>query len=165
MSAVSNSSPLIYLGTLGDFELLRLLFGTITIPEAVYREVAIDGRGQPGGSDVLKASGHWMLTESIRDQHRAISLMEAQGIHAGESEAIVLAQERGLDVILLDDQRAVSCAKAARLKVVRTPAIYATAKEMGLIDSVRDKLDHLRQARFFLKDQDYRSILRMVGEL
>jgi uncharacterized protein len=94
-----------------------------------------------------------------------MSLMETVGLHAGESAAIVLAHELGLEVILLDDQHAVVCAKARRLKVVRTPAIYATAEEMGLIASVRDKLDDLRRARFFLKDGDYKSILQMVGEL
>lgn len=51
------------------------------------------------------------------------------------------------------------------LRVVRTPLVYATAKEMGLIPSVWDKLDGLRSKRFFLKDRDYQEILRMVGEL
>jgi predicted nucleic acid-binding protein len=37
---VSNTSPLVYLAALGDFELVRTLFGKIAIPQAVFGEVA-----------------------------------------------------------------------------------------------------------------------------
>jgi len=43
----SNTSPLVYLAALGDFEFLRELFTHIAIPRAVYREIAVGGAGLP----------------------------------------------------------------------------------------------------------------------
>ena len=48
MPGVSNSTPLIYLDSVGDLDLLQILFGQVFVPEAVYEEVVIPGRGRPG---------------------------------------------------------------------------------------------------------------------
>ena len=45
---VSNAGPLIYLGVLNRFHLLRDHFQDVCIPEAVYQEVVIRGESQPG---------------------------------------------------------------------------------------------------------------------
>ena len=55
MPTVANSTPLIYLAALGDLELIHVMFGHVTIPEAVYREVVIDGQGKPGADAVAQA--------------------------------------------------------------------------------------------------------------
>jgi hypothetical protein len=47
---VSNASPLIALSSCGRLALLRELFGEVTIPEAVRREVVDQGDGRPLGS-------------------------------------------------------------------------------------------------------------------
>ena len=47
MYVVSNSTPLIYLAALGDFALLRKMFGQIHIPRAVWIELVDQGGGQP----------------------------------------------------------------------------------------------------------------------
>ena len=52
MSAVADSSPLIHLAALGDLPLLKILFPEITIPEAVYREVVMEGQGRAGAQEV-----------------------------------------------------------------------------------------------------------------
>jgi hypothetical protein len=47
---VSNASPpLVNLARIGKLDLLRELYGKLLIPEAVWREVVVDGAGQPGG--------------------------------------------------------------------------------------------------------------------
>ena len=48
MKVISNSSPLINFAALGRFTLLRELYRTIVIPDAVYHEVVVAGQGQPG---------------------------------------------------------------------------------------------------------------------
>ena len=42
--------------------------------------------------------------------------------------------------------------------------IYADAKLMGLISSVREKLDALREYGFHLSDVHYQLILKELGE-
>jgi predicted nucleic acid-binding protein len=54
---VSNSSPLVYLAALGDFDLLRALFFEIAIPLAVFEEVVVNGAGFPAARFVLAAEG------------------------------------------------------------------------------------------------------------
>ncbi|MEK7407807.1 MAG: DUF3368 domain-containing protein [Acidobacteriota bacterium] len=65
----------------------------------------------------------------------------------------------------MDDRRAVFYARALGIPVVRTPMVYITANRRGLIRSVREKLDRLREQGFWLKQADYETILRELGEL
>jgi predicted nucleic acid-binding protein len=51
------------------------------------------------------------------------------------------------------------------LTVVRTPALYLAAKQAGIIQQVKPKLDALRASRFHLRDEHYRVILHRAGEL
>ena len=46
MSIVSNSSPLVSLARIGRLDLLSQLYGELTIPEAVWQEVVVEGAGQ-----------------------------------------------------------------------------------------------------------------------
>ena len=91
--------------------------------------------------------------------------MELVGLDIGEAEAIVLAQELGQRIVFLDDRSAVNVARSFGLEVVRTPALYVTAKNRGLIESVRPKIDALRAGGFWLKDTDYLAVLAGAGEL
>jgi len=52
MSVVSNASPLISLALAGQLDLLRQLYGELVIPESVWREVVLEGAGQPGAKEV-----------------------------------------------------------------------------------------------------------------
>lgn len=49
---VSNTSPLTNLAAIGDFDLLRHLFGRIHIAEAVHSELGAMGRDWPGKAEV-----------------------------------------------------------------------------------------------------------------
>ena len=91
--------------------------------------------------------------------------MQQEGIHAGEAEAILLAQELNADTLLMDDRSGVESALRAALHVVRTAGIYMLAKDEGLIGAVGPKLDALRKLGFHLRDTHYELILRKAGEL
>src|SRR6202035_2401105 len=89
---VSNTTPLVYLAALGDFDLLRSLFGQIAIPQAVFQEIVVGGARLPVAQCLKGAMTSWL---SVRD---IVTTMEVErflhaGLHPGESEAIVLATE------------------------------------------------------------------------
>ena len=65
----------------------------------------------------------------------------------------------------MDERRGVRCARSRGITVIRTPMIYADAKLLGLISSVRVKLDDLRSQGFRLSDRHYDLILKELGEL
>jgi uncharacterized protein len=161
---VSNSSPLIYLAALGDFDLLRALFLEITIPPAVFEEVVVRGAGFPVARFVLAAEGEWVHVRSPSDISEAATLRQ-RGLHAGESETLALAQEIQSEALLMDDRDATQWSFRLGLNVIRTPGIYRLSKERGFISAVAPKLDDLRRAGFWLREEHYRTILKSAGEL
>jgi predicted nucleic acid-binding protein len=64
----------------------------------------------------------------------------------------------------LDHSDGIRAATAAGANVIRTPGIYRMAKDRHLIPAAGPKLDGLKKAAFWLRDEHYRMILRSVGE-
>jgi uncharacterized protein len=165
MIVVSNSSPLIYLAALGDFELLPRLFGEIHVPSAVWTEIVEQGDGFPVQPAALQAVGQsWMRVTPLRVSAGLINA-EGRRLHLGETQVIQLADELSADILLIDDRAAVIQARAQGFRVVPTIAIYMEAKRQGMIGSVKEKVDKLRAARFRLAERDYKAILAAAGEL
>ena len=77
---VSNSSPLINLSAIGEFNLLQELFGEIFIPSAVWDEVVIKGKGQPGAEEIKNAK--WVKKELVAN----MSLVEILTLNLGKGK-------------------------------------------------------------------------------
>jgi uncharacterized protein len=160
---VSNSSPLVYLAALHDFELLREHFDEIAIPRAVFEEVVIGGAQFPVAREVLAAQGKWIRVHDLEGVSKAEEFRKI-GLGAGESEALALARALQSEGLLLDDSDAVQRAVTLGLNVIRTAGVYRLAKQKGLIPAVAPKLDALRHAGFWLRDDHYHAVLKSVGE-
>lgn len=160
---VSNTSPLVYLAALGDFELLGELFGQIVIPRAVHYEIAVGGMNLPVARAVAAANTVWLSVADVTNMSEVERLRQT-GLHLGESEAIVLATELSSPALLMDDSDGVRAATASGANVIRTPGIYRLAKDRHLVPAVGPKLDSLRRAGFWLREEHYQMILRSVGE-
>lgn len=161
MVVVSNTSPIVNLAAIGQIDLLRELFGAITIPPAVYEEIAVQGAGRPGAESVESES--WIVTEPVEDL-RLVHTLERE-VHRGEAEALVLAAERDADWLLLDERAARRIAETLNLSYVGLLGVLGRAKEKGLIDSVTPLLDALRQeAGFWISDGLYAHIQASSGE-
>jgi len=160
---VANSTPLIYLAALSDFHLLRDLYGTVIIPQAVFDEVVPQAIGFPVKAAVESALQSWLSMGTVRDHHRVSEIARTSFLDPGEAEAIVLAQEADVSRILLDDQAAVTCARKLGLDVTRTPLIYGEARLRNWVPSLKEKLDDLRSAGFWLSDEHYRLVLSRFG--
>ena len=92
------------------------------------------------------------------------SLRVAEDLDAGEWQSISLAIETKAAALFLDDRGAVTFARSLDLPVLTTPLLLLNAKTAGLIPSVRERLDALRATGFWLKDDDYLTILTVAGE-
>ncbi|MBF0606756.1 MAG: hypothetical protein HQL61_04270 [Magnetococcales bacterium] len=68
MVTVSNSSPLISLASIAEFDLLRLFFKEIYIPEAVYKEVVTQGQGRFGQKEVKNA--RWIRVVAVKGKDK-----------------------------------------------------------------------------------------------
>ena len=108
MIVVSNSSPLVSLAAVGRLDLLRELYGVITIPQAVYHEVAVRGLGRPGAAEVQTLD--WIVRGDVSDP-AVVTALEGK-LDRGEAEAIALAAELRADLLLMDER--LGRAEAAR---------------------------------------------------
>jgi predicted nucleic acid-binding protein len=162
MSIVSNASPLINLARIGKLGLLQELYGELIIPEAVWREVVIEGAGQPG-ADEVSASG-WIKTMAATNRELEQALK--QELDAGEAEAIALATGIEADLLLMDEHLGREVARHLGLRCMGLIGVLVEAKRKGLIPTVKPSLDSLRDmAGFHINDSLYRRVLQDEGEV
>jgi predicted nucleic acid-binding protein len=72
MIVVSNTSPLTNLAAIGQFDLLRRLYGKVIIPQAVWEELNFGGTAWPGSAEVENAS--WIEIQAVQDQRLVLVL-------------------------------------------------------------------------------------------
>ncbi|RLC14470.1 MAG: DUF3368 domain-containing protein [Deltaproteobacteria bacterium] len=161
MIVVANSGPLISLAEIGQFRVLRQLFGKIRIPDAVRKEVVVSGKNRPGASEVEDSS--WIQAMPVRDITGVQLLRERLG--AGESEAIVLVMGLNADLLLIDEARARRIAESRSLKVSGTVGCLVMAKRKGLIPKVTPLLDSLLVSGFRMSNELYRKGQALAGEV
>jgi predicted nucleic acid-binding protein len=102
MLAVSNTSPISNLASIGHLDLLRSQFGDIRIPGAVAAELSAHPNPSVSASIQAAISERWIQTTTVREGE-LLNLLSLQ-LDRGEAEAIVLAVELKADVILMDEQ-------------------------------------------------------------
>lgn len=160
MIVVSNASPLIALSKIGRLSLLAELFGSITLPQAVYQEVATQAATRPGAIEIRQAT--WIKTQKPSDQTKINYLLA--DLDRGEAEALVLAEELSANWILLDEAKARLVAEYLGLNYIGTIGVLLLAKQLGLISALRPILDELRVNRFRISQRIYQSVLAEAGE-
>lgn len=162
MKVIANASPLIALARIDQFYLLKELFYSIVIPEAVWIEVVVQGADKPATNLVLQAAQEsWLSRQSVQDT-LAVTVLKAT-LGAGEAEAIILAQELQADWLLLDDDLGRSHATRLGLSIKGSAGILLAAHHAGLITDLQDVLDELRAKGFHLSDRVYQAILAQTG--
>ncbi len=161
MTIVSNASPLINLARIGKLDLLYELYGELTVPEAVWQEVVIDGTGQPGAEQVRQSN--WIHIRSVNDRRLVQALR--QELDAGEAEAIVLAIETEAELLLMDEHLGRETARHLGVRHMGLIGVLLEAKHRRLIPAIKPPLDALRDiAGFRVSDALYQRVLRDEGE-
>lgn len=165
MIVVSDTSPITNLAAIGQLDLLRHLYSSIVIPEAVYNEMVSAGKPVPGAIEVQTLS--WIQVQTIDDAQRVAALQASQdNIDLGEAEAIALALELNAELLLMDERRGRALAQNCGLNVTGLLGVLLQAKHKGLISLVRPVVDELiEEADFRLSNQLYQSILQTANEI
>ncbi len=156
---VSNSSVIIALARICRLDLLEKLFRKIIVPEAVWREVTVEGK--PGREKVLRAG--FIRVEEVHDRKLAMLLKEF--VDDGEAEAITLALEVDADILLIDEHEARNLAKKLGLQIMGTLGVLALAKHRGLIPEVKPIVDRLMESGFWVSRRILEKFLKELGEL
>ncbi len=161
MIVVSNSSPLVSLSAIGRLELLRNLYGMITIPRAVHREVVLQGSGRPGAAEVH--SFEWIICCDVRTPNIVTALQSK--LDHGEAEAIALALELQSDLLLMDERLGRMEAARFSLRFIGTLGVLIEAKARGHLQEVKPALDELSINAGFRMSEELRiRVLKQAGE-
>jgi len=163
MRAVSNTSPLSNLATIGRLPLLRSQFSEIWIPTAVRQE--LDAHPDPAALSAIQTAlrESWIRCACPAGSH-LLSVLSAH-LHRGEAEAIALAAELKADVVLIDEQEGRELATQAGLCVTGVLGILLRAKHNGQIPALQPEIQSLRsKARFFIHPSLEAQVLAAAGE-
>lgn len=158
---VSNTSPLTNLAAIGQFDLLRDLYGGLLVAEAVWEELNAGGRAWPGRAEV--AAADWIERRSVQNRPLVTALRER--LDPGEAETIALAVACQPPLVLMDEKEGRRAARRFGLKTVGVVGVLIEAKACGLVAGVGPLLERLRRdAVFFLSDRVIRDARAFCGE-
>ena len=142
---VADSGPLHYLAMIDCANVLQSLFDEVMIPTAVQAELA--HRNTPDKVKAwLDSPKPWFSVRMVA-RHRPVA-----GLHRGETEALQLALEAAVKVVLMDDMDGRHAAKRLGLTVIGTLGILELADERALLH-LPDAVTKLRQTNFFISPQ------------
>lgn len=163
MPAVSDTSPILGLAVIGRLALLREQFGEIYIPLAVLEELKTETnfRGVPAVQDALQDG--WIISQEAQNKPLVQSL--SVELNQGESEAIALATDMGVKIIVMDERLGRDRARNLGLQTIGVLGILLTAKKHGKIASLAESMTALRnEIGFFISDELYQQILKQADE-
>ncbi len=146
-AAVLDSACLIGLERIGRLDLLPSLLHPMLAPPAVRSEFG--------------DCPSWLIIEKPLDRGMVAALRI--NVDPGEAEAIALAYEKGLRIIL-DDRKAREVAHRLGLKVTGTVGLLVKAKQEGILSAIRPLLDDLDANRFRISAELRAEALRLAGE-
>ncbi len=156
---VSNSTPLIALSQVNRLDIIKELFGSIIIPDAVFIEVAVDKKGRAGKDEVSIAK--WIRTMKVSNPLAADFL--SVNLDPGEAEAITLSKEIKANLLLIDDKDGRKAAKSVDIPITGTVGVLLRYYE-GKKEDFKLALDELIAKGFRLREQEYEKFLMMVNQ-
>lgn len=169
MPAVSDSSPLIWLSKAGRLILLKELYGSILIPEEVYKETVVRGLAE-GFADALAVNEAikegWITvstpTESDKELSRRI-VEHAPEVHKGEAEAITMARRTGLP-LLMDEASGRAVAETFGLRVRGTVYVVLRGLKEGCLrgEEAKETMLRLVEKGFRIEPRLLSRILRAI---
>jgi uncharacterized protein len=143
LPVISDTSPLIWLAKVGKINLLKDLFVEVIIPQEVYIETVEKGL-QYGFTDaqIIKEciNEGWIKLSKLNPKDQSLQKISEHAfeIHSGEAQAIVLAREMKL-LLLMDESAGRAFAEAWGLEVKGTIYVIISALRKGLINEAEAK--------------------------
>ena len=159
IKVVSDSGPLLSFARAGRLDILRQVLGEIIIPEAVFEEITIRGKGKPGATEI--GTSRWIRRRTLKN--RALLNRLSKSLNVGETEALALAQEMNV-ILLVDESEARREAQRLGVQHFGSLRVLKEAKDRGIITKVKPVLDDLMASGTYIGDSLYNEFLRAVGE-
>lgn len=146
---ISDTSCLILFHKIGELDILRKVYETVTTTPEVAEEFGY----------VLP---DWIRIEDVKDK-KYQEFLETQ-IDWGEASAVALAKEMEDPVLLLDDLKARKLAVKLNLKVTGTLGVIHKAKQIGVVENVKPIIEKLLATNFRISENIIEELLRKNNE-
>jgi predicted nucleic acid-binding protein len=157
---VCDTTVPLYLGRIGQIDLLPAFFAPVCVPEQVSLELDMGRLLRPDTINLRSLA--WVELVSV--SQILIDRLPPNRLGAGERAVIAYAQAHQGYVAGLDDLRARQVAEAMGLKVAGTLGILLRAKLAGLIPAVQPLVDNAIAQGFRLSPELHRDVLGLAGE-
>lgn len=157
---VANTGPIIALAIIEKLDILNDLFDEVVVPEPVHNELL------RGGSDcaglALYQQSSWIKVQPLS---KSMDPLLKTVLDIGEASVIQLAQECGANFVLIDERKARKVARDIYgMHVVGSARILVEAKRRGLIESVGEAINGMRNGGYWIHDDIVDFALRKAGE-
>lgn len=162
MIVVSDTTPIISLMKAGKLELLQKLFGVVYIPEAIYRELTENEAFSEEARLIQECE--FLYVEEVDNGKSVAILRNFTGLDDGESEAIILADEKHSDVLLMDEHRGRQVAKKMGITITGTIGILAQAFDEGMLtkEDVEGCVERLKESGIRISEKLYHKLREHV---
>ena len=156
---VVNTSPWIALSICGQIPLLKKIYNEVYIPFGVKEEILAGGKKGIGVRELRESP--WLKIEKVFDIEKVNLLYE---LDQGEAEVIILAKEKGIKQVLLDEKVARLQAKVLRLNVIGTLGLLLKAKKEGMVSNIKPLMAKILENGIWIKGEIVEGILKDAGE-
>ena len=156
MIVIADTSPISYLVSISEIDILPKLYGRVLVPPSVADELR-----HPRAPEAVRS---WIAAPPAWFEVRATSLAADEDllqadIEIGERDAILLAQELGADELIIDDMSGRREAERRHLPVTGTVGVLRAASRLGLLD-LRDAFERLRRTNFHIAESVLERLIR-----
>jgi predicted nucleic acid-binding protein len=158
---VCDTTLLLYLGRIGQIDLLPALFTPIYVPDPVMLELDTGRLLRPDTLDPRDLA--WITPVAVPQD--MIDALPPNRLGVGERAVIAHTRAHQGCIAGLDDLQARRLAEGLGLVVVGTLGILLRAKRTGLLSTVRSLIDALTVQGFRLDNDLYQDILNLAGEV
>jgi predicted nucleic acid-binding protein len=156
---IVNASPLICLNKSGLIDLLPALFKEIIVPNEVWQEILAKGKENISSQELF--STDWLKRiETITIAPQVASWDLGQG----ESAVLSFALRNPEYWAIIDDREARRCAQSFHCRFTGTVGVIALAKRRGIIPSIGESLEKLRNEGLWMSADLIEQICRKFGK-
>jgi len=155
---VADTSPIFYLLSIGQIELLPRLFGKVFVPDAVHRELC-----HPAAPPMLR---EWVAEHPSWLEVTAVDSIDDAALRplgVGERAAITLALSIHADLILIDERKGTAAALTRGFAVTGTLGILRLGARGGSID-LAGVLAKLKRTNFRYRPEMMDDLLREFSD-
>ena len=163
MIVVADTTPIITLMKLNRLDLLEKLFGTVVVPNAVYEELISNSKYLAEVQVIVECP--FLKRLEVFERQSIKILREVVGLDAGESEAIALAEEKGADLLIIDERKGRRVAKQMELNITGTIGILLQAFDCKILsrEEILSCSQKLRNSSIRISDALFELVLEHVN--